>query len=60
LVRKRRRAAKKAKRRFPQAKAPQRHVIEPATASEIREALGLGQRDLDEARKLLGTLGLNG
>jgi hypothetical protein len=37
-----------------------RHVVAPASASEIRETLGLTKKDVDAAHKILTLLGLNG
>jgi hypothetical protein len=37
-----------------------RHVVAPASASEIRETLGLTKKDVEAAHKILALLGLNG
>jgi len=41
-------------------KMSRRHLTKPASATEIRDALGLQQKDLDDATKRLAALSLNG
>jgi hypothetical protein len=39
-------------------RASTKHIASPATASSIREALGIGRHDLDEAKQILQALNL--
>jgi len=54
-----RKAAKKAARRFATKGAYRRHITGPASASAIRDALAIRRKDVEEADRLLSSLSLN-